>query len=73
MPFGRNVRKPVRHRKSLIINQASTVRAADDFVTDQAPIAPDLLTLARHIVDSKATDFDRLTFRDRYEEALLAH
>jgi hypothetical protein len=32
MPFGRNARKPVRHRKSLIINQAS-VRAADDFVS----------------------------------------
>jgi non-homologous end joining protein Ku len=26
-----------------------------------------------HIVDSKAADFDPLTFRDRYEEALLAH
>jgi hypothetical protein len=26
-----------------------------------------------HIVDSKTTDFDPLTFRDRYEEALLAH
>jgi DNA end-binding protein Ku len=35
--------------------------------------APDLLTLATHIVDSKASDFDPLTFRDRYEEALLAH
>jgi DNA end-binding protein Ku len=36
-------------------------------------IAPDLLTLARHIVDSKTTDFDPFIFRDRYEEALLAH
>jgi DNA end-binding protein Ku len=32
-----------------------------------------MLTLAGHIVDSKAADFDPLTFRDRYEEALLAH
>ena len=32
-----------------------------------------MLTLAEHIVDRKAADFDPLTFRDRYEEALLAH
>jgi DNA end-binding protein Ku len=51
------------------------VRKAEDYFCDlpDLTIAPDLLTLARHIVDSKATDFDRLTFRDRYEEALLAH
>jgi DNA end-binding protein Ku len=36
-------------------------------------IATDLLTLARHIVDGKATDFDPASFRDRYEKALLAH
>ena len=36
-------------------------------------LAPDLLTLAGHIVDSKAADFDPFTFRDRYEEALRAH
>jgi DNA end-binding protein Ku len=51
------------------------VRKAEDYFCDlpDLTIAPNLLTLARHIVDSKATDFDRLTFRDRYEEALLAH
>jgi DNA end-binding protein Ku len=51
------------------------VRKAEDYFCDlpDLTIAPDLLTLATHIVDSKATDFDRLTFRDRYEEALLAH
>ena len=51
------------------------VRKAEDYFCDlpDLTIAPDLLTLARHIVDSKATDFDCLTFRDRYEEALLAH
>jgi non-homologous end joining protein Ku len=37
------------------------------------PIAPEMLTLAEQIVDSKAGDFDPSTFRDRYEEALLAH
>jgi DNA end-binding protein Ku len=45
------------------------VRKAEDYFCDlpDLTIAPDLLTLARHIVDSKATDFDPLTFRDRYE------
>jgi DNA end-binding protein Ku len=36
-------------------------------------LAPDMLTLAGQIIDSKAADFDPSTFRDRYEEALLAH
>jgi Ku protein len=51
------------------------VRKAEDYFCDlpDLSIEPDLLTLAGHIVDSKATDFDPLTFRDRYEEALLAH
>ena len=33
----------------------------------------DMLTLAEHILDSKAGDFNPATFRDRYEEALVAH
>jgi DNA end-binding protein Ku len=51
------------------------VRRAEDYFCDlpELTIAPDMLTLAEHIVDSKAGDFDPLTFRDRYEEALLAH
>jgi DNA end-binding protein Ku len=51
------------------------VRKAKDYFCDlpELTIAPDMLTLAEHIVDSKAADFDPLTFRDRYEEALLAH
>ena len=51
------------------------VRRAEDYFCDlpDLTIAPDLLTLARHIVDSKAADFDPASFRDRYEEALLAH
>jgi non-homologous end joining protein Ku len=36
-------------------------------------IAPDMLTLAEHILDSKASEFEPASFRDRYEEALLAH
>jgi DNA end-binding protein Ku len=51
------------------------VRKAEDYfcALPELTIAPDMLTLAEHIVDSKAGEFDPLTFRDRYEEALLAH
>jgi DNA end-binding protein Ku len=51
------------------------VRKAEDYFCDlpELTLAPDMLTLAGHIVDSKAADFDHSTFRDRYEEALLAH
>src|SRR5438105_1807547 len=50
------------------------VRNARDYFSDlpDVTLAPDLLTLARHILDSKAAAFDPATFRDRYEEALLA-
>jgi DNA end-binding protein Ku len=51
------------------------VRKAEEYFCDlpELTIAPDMLKLAEHIVDSKAAEFDPLTFRDRYEEALLAH
>src|SRR6266404_6086376 len=51
------------------------VRKAEDYFCDlpELAIAPDMLTLAEHILESKAAEFDPLTFRDRYEEALLAH
>jgi DNA end-binding protein Ku len=51
------------------------VRNAEDYFCDlpELTLAPGMLALAGHIVDSKAADFDPLTFRDRYEEALLAH
>jgi DNA end-binding protein Ku len=51
------------------------VRKAEDYFCDlpKLSLTPDLLTLAGHIVDTKAGTFDPLTFRDRYEEALLAH
>jgi DNA end-binding protein Ku len=49
------------------------VRKADDYFCDlpDLTIAPDMLTLAEQILDSKAGD--PASFRDRYEEALLAH
>jgi DNA end-binding protein Ku len=51
------------------------VRKAEDYFCGlpDVAIAPDMLTLAEHILDSKAGAFDPATFRDRYEEALLAH
>jgi DNA end-binding protein Ku len=51
------------------------VRQAEDYFCDlpELIIAPDMLALAEHIVDAKAGEFDPSTFRDRYEEALLAH
>src|SRR5262252_303949 len=51
------------------------VRKAEDYFCDlpDLTIAPDMLTLAEHILDSKASEFDPATFRDCYEEALLAH
>jgi DNA end-binding protein Ku len=53
----------------------SEVRKAEDHFCDlpELTLAPDMLTLAGQIIDSKAADFDPSTFRDRYEEALLAH
>jgi DNA end-binding protein Ku len=51
------------------------VRTAEDYFCDlpELTIAPDMLTLAEHILDRKAGEFNPATFRDRYEEALLAH
>jgi DNA end-binding protein Ku len=48
------------------------VRKAEDYFCDlpDLTIAPDMLTLAD---DRKAGEFNPATFRDRYEEALLAH
>ena len=51
------------------------VRDAADYFAElpELAVAPDMLTLAEHILDSKAGDFNPATFRDRYEEALVAH
>jgi DNA end-binding protein Ku len=51
------------------------VRNASDYFGDlpELALAPDMLTLAEHILESKAGDFDPSSFHDRYEEALLAH
>jgi DNA end-binding protein Ku len=51
------------------------VRNAEDYFCDlpDLTIAPDMLALAEDILDAKAGEFNPSTFRDRYEEALLAH
>jgi DNA end-binding protein Ku len=51
------------------------VRDANDYFADlpELTLAPDMLALAAHILESKVADFDPKSFRDRYEEALLAH
>jgi DNA end-binding protein Ku len=51
------------------------VRKAQDYFGDlpDIAIAADMLVLAEQILDSKTADFDPTAFRDRYEEALLAH
>src|ERR671936_408178 len=51
------------------------VRKAEDYFCDlpDVTIAPDILTLAEHILDNKASEFAPATFRDRYEKALLTH
>jgi DNA end-binding protein Ku len=51
------------------------VRDAKDYFAElpELALAPDMLTLAAQILESKVADFDPKAFRDRYEEALLAH
>src|SRR3984893_6720098 len=43
------------------------VRKADDYFCDlpDLSVAPDMLTLAEHILDSKASEFDAAIFRER--------
>ena len=51
------------------------VRDAKDYFghLPELALAPDMLALAAQILESKVADFDPHAFRDRYEEALLAH
>ena len=51
------------------------VRDAKNYFEDIPDLtpAPELLRLAEHILDSKLAGFDLSAFRDRYEEALMAH
>jgi DNA end-binding protein Ku len=51
------------------------VRDATDYFADlpELSLAPDMLALATQILESKVANFDPKSFRDRYEEALLAH
>jgi DNA end-binding protein Ku len=57
-----------------MIRHKNEVRGERTYFRDIADvkIAPDMLDLARHIVDTKAGHFDPAEFEDRYEEALAA-
>jgi len=66
------------HDKGLIgttLHYPYEVRHANDYLADIPELtpAPELLRLAEHILDSKLQTFDPSGFRDRYEEALMAH
>jgi DNA end-binding protein Ku len=49
------------------------IRQADEYFEDieDVKVAPDMLKLAEHILDSKAADFDPSEFVDHYEEAVV--
>ncbi|MFZ3350197.1 MAG: Ku protein [Xanthobacteraceae bacterium] len=50
------------------------IRDAKDYFDDipDVKVEPDMLKLAQHILQSKATDFDPSQFVDHYEEAVVA-
>ena len=49
------------------------IRGSDEYFEDikDVKVAPDMLKLAEHILDSKAADFDPSAFVDHYEEAMV--
>jgi DNA end-binding protein Ku len=49
------------------------VRGSEEYFEDikDVKVAPDMLKLAEHILDSKAADFDPSEFVDHYEEAVV--
>ena len=50
------------------------IRDAKEYFDDipEVKVEPDMLKLAQHILQSKATDFDPSQFVDHYEEAVVA-
>jgi DNA end-binding protein Ku len=55
------------------LRYANEVREADSYFEDipEVKVAPDMLELATHILDSKKAHFDPAKFEDRYEEGLV--
>jgi DNA end-binding protein Ku len=55
------------------VRYRNEVRGEDDYFDDipSVKIAPDMLKLAEHILETKETDFDPKRFEDRYEDALI--
>ncbi len=56
------------------LRYAYEVRDAASYFDDlpEVKVPKDMLSLAEHILDSKAADFDPSLFHDRYEEAVVA-
>jgi len=64
------------HGKGLIgttLHYSYEVRKADDYFSDipDVKIAPDMLKLAKHIVEQKEGEFEPESFEDHYEQALI--
>lgn len=57
----------------ITLRYAYEVRAAHDYFEDirSVKVAPDMLDLAKHILETKAGDFEPERFADRYEEAVV--
>jgi DNA end-binding protein Ku len=55
------------------LRYAYEVRSADEYFEDirNVKVAPDMLDLAKHILETKAGDFEPQEFSDRYEEAVV--
>jgi len=53
---------------------AIEIRDAKEYFDDipDVKVEPDMLKLAQHILQSKATDFDPSQFADHYEDAVVA-
>ena len=56
------------------LHYANEVRSADTYFDDvpDMKLAPEMLALANHILESKRAHFDPKQFKDRYEAALTA-
>jgi DNA end-binding protein Ku len=60
--------------KATTLRYPYEIRDAKEYFCDipDVKVEPDMLELAQHILQSKATDFDPSQFVDRYEEAVVA-
>ncbi|RAI42930.1 Ku protein [Rhodoplanes roseus] len=59
--------------RGVLLRYPYEVRGEEPYFEDipEVQVPKEMLSLAEHILDSKATDFDPAGFHDRYEEALV--